>query len=145
MLNEGKFNISARRKARRYGVQAIYQWQVSADDIAHIEQQFLGREGINKVDASYFKELLREVPKRRDTLDSKLETYTDDRRADQLDPVELAILRIACYELLHRKEVPHKVIINEAVELAKIFGAEDGYKFVNGVLDKLAAELRSHG
>jgi len=133
---------SERRKARRFAVQALYEWQLSENDPADIEKQFLEEHSFKKVDGDYFAELLHAIPKQQEELDALLQKHMD-RSIDSADPVERAIIRIACYELKNRIDVPYRVVINEAIELAKTFGATDGHKFVNGVVDKLAMELRS--
>jgi N utilization substance protein B len=133
---------SERRKARRYAVQALYEWQLSENDPSDIEQQFLEEHSFKKVDTEYFIELLNAIPENQIALDELLQKHMV-RTVVSVDPVERAIIRIACYELKNRIDVPYKVVINEAIELAKTFGATDGHKFVNGVVDKLAIELRS--
>jgi transcription antitermination protein NusB len=131
----------ARRWARRLAMQAIYQWQMTGQGVNEIDGQFQNEEDLSKADSEYFHALLHGVIAHVEALDSTLAQYAK-RSMDQVDPVERAILRCACYELAHRLDVPYKVIINEAVELAKKFGAEQGHKFVNGVLDKVAPRLR---
>ncbi len=132
----------ARSKARRYALQALYQWQIARQDLAEIESQFLAEHDMAKTDVAYFKTLLREVPSRLDEIDAHIRPYLD-RAMSSLDPVELALLRIGVCELSYHLEVPYRVVINEAVELAKTFGAEQSHKYINGVLDKVARELRS--
>ncbi len=137
-------NISAhaRARARRYAMQALYQWDLSGTDLPLIRQQFLVNEDFTKADQPYFMELLSDLPKQADVVDENIAAFID-RPIEQLDPVERAILRIGFYELLVRSEIPFRVVINEAVQLAKKFGAEQGHTFVNGVLDKAAQKLRS--
>jgi transcription antitermination protein NusB len=132
----------ARRKARSLALQAIYQWQLNVDSIANIKLQFLDKINSNKVDATYFNELLDGTIKNVTTIDKSITPFLD-RKIKELDAVELAVLRLATYELMQRLDVPYKVIINEALELTKKFGSIDGYKYINGVLDKAARELRS--
>ena len=132
----------ARRKARRYAVQAIYQWQVGGDNLANIERQFHEDYGFKADEIEYFRELLHGVPAELDAVDAALQPALD-RGLDEVDPVERAILRIAAYELLKRLDVPYQVVINEAVNLTKTFGAEQGHRFVNGVLDQAARRLRA--
>lgn len=136
-----KPSASARRKARRFAVQALYQWQVSGSGLNDIEAEFLVDNDMSKVDLEYFQDIFHGVPKEKSKLDEKIQPFLD-RRINELTPVELAILRLGAYEMCHRIDVPYKVVINEAVELAKIFGATDGHKYVNGVLDKLAQRER---
>ncbi|MGS0673481.1 transcription antitermination factor NusB [Shewanella sp. 0m-4] len=132
---------SERRKARRLAVQAIYSWQLSGNNIADVEHEFLTEQVIDGVDIAYFRELLGGVATKKSQLDELITPFLT-RPLDEVDPVEKAIVRLATYELTFRKDVPYKVAINEAIELAKAFGAEDGHKFVNGILDKLVARNR---
>jgi N utilization substance protein B len=132
---------SLRKKARRYAVQAIYQWQLSGDPIKDIEFQFLESINAKKVDIEYFQDLLLNTLTRVSEIDEKI-TPVLDREFSEINPVELAILRLACYELIGRIDVPFKVVINESLELTKTFGASESHKFVNGILDKLAREIR---
>jgi N utilization substance protein B len=136
-----KINIAARRWARRCALQALYQWQLSANDLKYIETQFLTEEYIAKMDVPYFTELLHFIPQNIEMIDANFIPYLD-RSLDELNPVELAILRISSYELLKRLEIPYRVVINEGVELGKNFGAEESHKYINGVLDKVAHQLR---
>lgn len=124
-----------RRKARRLALQAIYQWQMTNDPIAEVEHQFLTEQDMNEVDVDYFRDLIVGVATHTDELDTILTRYVS-RPLDDVDLVEKAALRLGLYELTRRKDVPYKVALNEAIELAKTFAAEDSHKFVNGVLDK---------
>lgn len=137
-----RFNPTARRRARRFALQAIYQWQLSGDDLSEIERQFFMANSDVKFDTEYFRELLHGIPAHLSTLDNYMSDFLD-RPANQLDPIELAILRIGIYEFTQRLDVPYRVVINEALELAKIFGAEDGHKYVNGILDQVARRIRT--
>ncbi|MBG6247394.1 MULTISPECIES: transcription antitermination factor NusB [Symbiopectobacterium] len=133
---------AARRRARECAVQALYSWQLSKNDIADIELQFLSEQDVKKdVDISYFRELLAGVAMQAEKLDALMAPYLS-RQLEELGQVERAVLRIALFELSKRDDVPYKVAINEAIELAKVFGAEDSHKFVNGVLDKVAPTVR---
>lgn len=132
---------SLRKKARRYAVQGIYQWQMSGNAIEDIELQFLETINQAKVDISYFREILVNTLTSVATLDELLMPYMECE-LEEVNPVELAVLRLACFELKDRLDLPYKVVINEALELTKTFGATDGHKFVNGILDKLAKQLR---
>ncbi|BBN82435.1 transcription antitermination factor NusB [Pseudoalteromonas sp. JBTF-M23] len=132
---------AARRKARILALQAVYSWQLSANPIADIEQQMLIENDVSKVDVEYFKDLARGVAVNQKQLDEIVKPHLS-RPFDDLDEVERAVLRLSAYELKFREDVPYKVAINEGIELAKIFGAEDSHKFVNGVLDKAVKELR---
>ena len=130
-----------RSRARHYAVQALYQWQLAGQDVGDIVAQFLTGPEAAKFDHEYFRDLLRGVTTRAAELDVHLSPHVD-RPIAQIDPVERAILRLGAYELAQHPEVPYRVVINEAVELAKTFGAEEGHKYVNGVLDKVARTLR---
>ncbi|MBG6241014.1 MULTISPECIES: transcription antitermination factor NusB [Symbiopectobacterium] len=132
---------AARRRARECAVQALYSWQLSKNDIADIELQFLSEQDVKDVDISYFRELLAGVAMQAEKLDALMAPYLS-RQLEELGQVERAVLRIALFELSKRDDVPYKVAINEAIELAKVFGAEDSHKFVNGVLDKVAPTVR---
>lgn len=132
---------AARRKARRFTVQALYQWQMTGANIGEIETQFRTDNDMCKTDVAYFHELLHEIPKCVTELDSIFKPLLD-RDLKDLDRVELAILRIGTYELSRRPDVPFKVAINEGIELAKHFGATESHKYVNGILDKVAQRLR---
>lgn len=127
---------SERRKARRLAVQAIYSWQLSKNKIADVEHEFITEQNIDGVDVAYFRELLVGVATKHQQIDDLLRPHLD-RDFEDVSPVEKAIVRLAGYELTFRKDVPFKVAINEAIELAKAFGADDSHKFVNGLLDKL--------
>lgn len=130
-----------RSRARHHAVQAVYQWQMTGQDVGDVVGQFLASQDGTKFEVEYFRDLLRGVATHLNALDACLQPHVD-RPIAQIDPVERAILRLGAYELAHHPEVPYRVVINEAVELAKVFGAEEGHKYVNGVLDKLAAKLR---
>lgn len=132
---------STRKKARRYAVQGIYQWHLSGSPIEEIELQFLETINQAKVDIQYFREILVNTLTSVKALDELIKPFMD-RGFDEVNPVELAVLRLSTYELQSRMDIPYKVVINEALELTKTFGAEDGHKFVNGILDKLARQLR---
>ena len=132
---------SERRKARHVLVQALYQWQLGGDDIASIEAQFYADDRLKRADKTYFSELLHAIPAQVDELDQIFGKFLD-REKSALDPVSLGILRIATYELMHRLDLPYKIAINEAVNLAKIFGPTDAHKFINGVVDRVAAGTR---
>jgi len=131
----------ARKKSRRLAMQALYQWSMSGDNLNDIEVQFQQKEEIRQVDRDYFHELLHRIPGCIDELDKALAAYLD-RDMDAVDPVERAILRIGSYELIHRLDIPYRVVINEAVQLGKTFGAVESYRFINGIMDKAAHQLR---
>jgi N utilization substance protein B len=132
---------AARRKARILALQAVYSWQLSGNPIADIEQQMLIENDVSKVDVEYFKDLARGVAVNVKQLDELVKPHLS-RPFEDLDEVERAVLRLSAYELKFREDVPYKVAINEGIELAKIFGAEDSHKFVNGVLDKAVKVVR---
>ncbi|MCF2857951.1 transcription antitermination factor NusB [Pseudoalteromonas sp. SMS1] len=132
---------AARRKARVLALQAVYSWQLSGNPIADIEQQMLIENDVSKIDVEYFKDLARGVAVNHKQLDEAIAPHLS-RPFDDLDMVELATLRVSAYELKFREDVPYKVAINEGIELAKMFGAEDSHKFVNGVLDKAVKKIR---
>lgn len=131
---------SERRKARRVATQAIYQWQMTNANVADIEHQFLTEQDMDGVDKNYFRELLVGVTSSHAELDALMEPYLSRPLAD-LDVVDKAILRLGTYELSKRNDVPYRVVVNEAIELAKAFAADDSHKFVNGVLDKVVSKL----
>jgi N utilization substance protein B len=134
---------SGRRRAREFALQGLYQWQVAGTDAVAIEQQLASVKGFEKSDREYFTSLLTGAIRESEELYRAMQPYLD-RRCEELSPVERAILLIAAFELEHKPEVPYRVVINEAVELAKSYGGTDGFKYVNGVLDKLAAAKRPH-
>jgi N utilization substance protein B len=130
-----------RRKARHYGMQALYQWHMAGASLNDIEAEFRADYDFSHVDLAYFQALLHEIPACVDELDAALEPLLD-RKLDELDPIERTLLRMGMYELTSRIDVPYKVVINEEVALAKKFGATDSHKYINGVLDRAARELR---
>jgi N utilization substance protein B len=127
--------------ARRCAVQALYQWQITAHDVEDIYQQFMLERNMTKVDVAMFKELLSGVTRELEKLDASIQPYLD-RDISEVDPVERAVLRLGTYELMYKPDVPYRVVINEALEAVKTFGAEQGHRYVNGVLDKVAQQLR---
>jgi len=133
--------VSARRKAREFAVQAIYSWQLSKNDLSEIETNFLIDNQKRRFDIPYFQLLIRGVGEHLESLDAAISPHVD-RPLNEIDQVEKAILRMAIFELSESKDVPYKVIINEAIELAKSFAADDSHKFINGVLDKAVKLIR---
>lgn len=123
-------------------MQALYQHRISGDSLSQIELQFMQDHDMKNVDVSYFKELLKGIGTHHAEIDGEISTVID-RKFSELDPVELSVLQVGVYELLHRIDVPYRVVINEGVELAKVFGSEDGHKYVNSILDKLAKKHRT--
>jgi N utilization substance protein B len=131
----------ARARARRLVLQGLYQWQLSGDTAQGIVRGLLESQNTKDTDLEYFEELLRGVLATSGALETFFAPYLD-RPTGQLDPVERAVLLLGTYELKERPDVPYRVVLNEAVELTKSFGAEDSHKYVNAVLDKAASELR---
>jgi len=132
---------STRRRARELALQGLYQWLISGADGAEIEAHLAEHDGFDKFDRLHFDGLLHGGIAEASLLDAALAKHVD-RRTKDLSPVEHACLMIGAYELTHCLDIPYRVVINEAVELAKAFGGTDGHKYVNGVLDKVAGDLR---
>lgn len=132
----------ARSLSRKLVMQALYQWQLTGQGAAELRNQYAAEEGYADADGEYFVELLQGVTEGAQALDAELGTLLD-RPVEQLDPVEHAVLLIGLHELAQRPEIPFRVVINEGVDLAKRFGATDGHKFVNAVLDRAARKLRT--
>jgi N utilization substance protein B len=135
-------NKSPRHRARELALQGIYQWRITAGEAAKIERQILAERNIGRFDKELFSKLLRGSLFQHVAIEALITPHLD-RPLAELSPVEYAVLLLGTFEMAQHMEVPYKVVINEAVELAKTFGGTDGHKFVNGVLDKLAPELRS--
>jgi N utilization substance protein B len=135
---------SARRKARHYAMQSLYQWQMTKNALSDIEMQFRldYEKEFKKVDLAFYQDLLHQVPANLTEVEAAFSEFLD-RDISELDPIELAVLRLGSYELIKRIDVPYKVVINESVALTKKFGAADGHKYINGVLDKLARKVRT--
>lgn len=130
-----------RRRAREFALQGLYQWQISGNDEASIEAHLADITGFDKADRQFFVAVLRGVLAQHPVLQEHLQTHLD-RPFRELSPVEASVLLAGAYELVNCPQTPYRVIINEAIELAKGYGGTDGHKYVNGVLDKLAAKLR---
>ncbi len=144
MSKKARNPLAAKRhKARHYAMQALYQWHMAGAPLSDIEAEFRADYDFGKVDGEYFHALLHEIPARVDEVEAVFAPHMIDRKVEELGPVERALLRIGSYELMERIDVPYKVVINESVNLAKKFGATDSHKFVNGVLDQVARQLRS--
>ncbi len=142
MMNQSyPTTYAAKRKARRFAVQGIYEWQMSANPVHEIEARTRADNAMHKVDIGYYHELLSQVVAQRDDLDALL-TPALDRELSALDGVELATLRLGAYELQAHLEIPYRVVLDEAIELAKHFGGADSHKYINGVLDRVANEVR---
>jgi len=135
-------NPNARHNARRYLVQAMYQWQVAHTPVNDLEHEFLRYHIEKKADLEFFKELLHGIPKHQQEIDAEMQPFLA-RSLSEIDPIELAVLRVAIYELIKRPDIPYRVIINEALQLTKKFGSIEGYKFVNGILDRIAKKNRA--
>jgi N utilization substance protein B len=135
-------NKSPRHRARELALQGVYQWRVTAGDDAQIEKQILAEKNLGRYDQELFSKLLRGALSRHADIEALLTPHLD-RPLSELSPVEFAVLLLGVFELSQHLEVPYKVVINEAVELAKTFGGTDGHKYVNSVLDKLAPQLRA--
>ena len=135
-------NKSPRHRARELALQGVYQWRVTAGDDAQIEKQIHAEKNMGRYDKGLFSKLLRGTLNLHAELEILLAPHLD-RPLDELSPVEFSVLLLGAFELTHHPEVPYKVVINEAVELAKTFGGTDGHKYVNGVLDKLAPQVRA--
>jgi len=133
---------AARSRSRRRALQAVYAWQMSKSPIEKVIEQFQHEQDMEIADLQYFEDLVRGVAGHHDELDLELAKYLD-RTLVQVDPIERAVLLIAAYELRHRPDVPYRVVINEAIETSKRFGADQGHTYVNGVLDKAAADWRA--
>lgn len=133
---------TARRRARELALQALYQWRLTGYAMAEIEPQLRAQKEFERADAALFERLVRGVPAQAAELDALLAPQLD-RAPEALSPVEHCILLLGAYELQECPETPFRVVINEAVELAKTYGGTDGHKYVNGVLDKLAPKLRA--
>jgi len=131
-----------RARARRRALQAVYAWQVSGGNVQQVIAQFAHEQAHEVADLEYFEDLVRGVMQHRAELDEALLPYLD-RTVEEVDAIERAVLRIAAYELLHRIDVPYRVVLNEAIETSKRFGAEHGHTYVNGVLDRAALEWRT--
>jgi N utilization substance protein B len=135
-------DLAARSRARRRALQALYAWQLSGSHMNAVIEQFRHEQDMEVADLEYFEDLLHGVETNVATLDESLRPHID-REVAQIDPIERAVLRLAAYELKFRPDVPYRVIINEAIEVTKRFDTDHGHSYVNGVLDKLAVDLRS--
>ncbi len=140
--DKNSYSPRARVRARRSAVQALYQWFITAQPMTEIIVEFVRERGeLKKADKDYFRDILSGSEANSDEIDHALAPLLD-RPLDQLDPVTRAVLHLGMYELKYRPELPWRVILNESVELARMFGAEDSYKYINGVLDRAAHQLR---
>lgn len=139
----GKTSANPRHRAREFVLQGLYQWQIGGQDELAIEAQASAVPGFEKVDIELYRVLLRGTLHDAVALQAALQPFVD-RPWGELSPVERSVLLLGAYEFKHHLETPYRVVLNEAIELAKSYGGIDGHKFVNGVLDKLAAVLRPH-
>ncbi|MEH6825592.1 MAG: transcription antitermination factor NusB [Motiliproteus sp.] len=130
-----------KREARSFALQALYQWHMAGSTLNDIEAEFRAENDMSRTDMKLFTGLLHGVPSQTSVLDQAIVPYLD-RKLEELDPIELTVLRMGSYELAAMLDVPYKVAINEAVNLAKIFGATESHKYINGVLDRVAQDLR---
>jgi N utilization substance protein B len=133
---------ASRRRSREFALQGLYEWLISGSDVAAIDTHMREQEGFQQCDSAHFDALLQGCVQESEALDAALTRHTD-RKASELSPVEHAILMIGAFEMLRCIDVPYRVVINEAVELAKSFGGTDGHKYVNGVLDRAASDWRA--
>ncbi len=133
--------ISARTRARRLAIQSLYEWQISKNSTRDIITEALQHQAGKNIDVGYYKDLVNGTAANVDEIDRQLTQFVS-RPLIEIDVVELAVLRLATFELLQKPEAPYRVIINEAIECAKMFGAEQSHKFVNGILDNLAKSVR---
>lgn len=132
--------VSPRRRARECAVQAIYSWYISKNTVEEVELAFVVDQDMKGVDMPYFRKLFRGVVDNVEAIDEALRPYLD-RAEDDIDPIERSILRLSGYELKFEDDVPFRVVINEGIEVAKVFGSDDSHKYINGILDKLAPAL----
>ena len=140
-MTEQVKKISPRRRARECAVQALYSWAVSQNSPEIVELNFMTEQDMKGVDTPYFRKLFRQTVENVETVERIMQGYLD-RGLEEMDPIEKAILRLAVYELQFEADVPYKVVINEAIEVAKVFGADESHKYINGVLDKIAPVVR---
>lgn len=132
--------VSPRRRARECAVQAIYSWYISQNTVEEVELAFVTDQDMNGVDMPYFRKLFRGVVDNVEAIDEALRPFLD-RAEDDIDPIERSVLRLSAYELKFEHDVPFRVVINEGIEVAKVFGSDDSHKYINGILDKLAPAL----
>lgn len=137
-----KQSFNGKRRARKLAVQALYQWSMTGHELIEIESQFRVANNMEKVDVEYFCRLLHGIPANVTELQSRFRPFLD-RALDELNPVELAVLRLGAYELMYCPEIPWLVVLDESISLTKEFGSQDGYRYVNGVLNNLARDVRS--
>jgi len=139
---ENNQTIKGKRKARKLALQALYQWLMSGTELSEIEAQFRVANDMQTVDTDYFCRLLHDIPAQLNLLEATFIPFLD-RPIHSLNPIELTVLRIGTFELLHCPEIPYRVVLDESVSLTKAFGSQDGHKYVNGVLNNLAQQARA--
>lgn len=137
-----KQSIKGKRRARKLALQALYQWLMSGHELYEIEAQFRVANDMTKVDADYFCRLLHGVPQQVKSLEDNLVPFLD-RPIQNLNPIELTVLRLSAFELCYCPEIPYRVVLDEAISLTKEFGSQDGHRYVNGVLNNLARKVRA--
>ncbi len=137
-----KESIRGKRRARKLAVQALYQWQMSGAEMTEVEAQFLAVNNMDKVDLDYLKRIIHGISKTCNKIDQAFAPFLD-RLVQELNPIELAVLRLSTFELLFCPEIPFQVVLDEAVTLAKAYGSQDGYRYVNGVLHQLSTQVRT--
>ena len=137
-----KQSISGKKRARKLALQALYQWLMSGSDLHEIEAQFRVINNMEKVDGDYFCRVLHGVPSHVESLEASISPLLD-REISGLNPIELTVLRMGAFELFYCPEIPYKVVLDESISLAKEFGSQDGHRYVNGVLNNLAKQVRS--
>lgn len=137
-----KKSIRGKQRARKLALQALYQWQMSGLDLNEIDAQFRAINNMDRVDTDYFTTLLYGVPNECASLEAVFGPFLDDRLVNELNPIELTILRLSTYELVHSPEIPYRVVLDEAINLTKTFGSQDGHRYVNGVLHQVSKQLR---
>ena len=141
-MSANKGRPDRRRAARELALQALYQVHMSGASAVDVQAEFLADQDFKHADKRMFGQLLRGVAAQRESLDAMIEQYLD-RKLSDLDPIELNVLRMGAYELSDSVAVPYRVVINECIELGKVFGATDGHKYVNSILDKVALNHRA--
>lgn len=141
-LSSASLGIAGKRRARKLALQALYQWQMAATALSEIEVQFHVANNMSKVDQAYFKRLLHGIPTHLSQVEDQFKPFLD-RSIEALNPIELTALRLSTFELLYCLEIPYRVVLDEAVALTKAFGSQDGYRYVNGVLNNLCKNLRA--
>lgn len=143
-MNNLRPHPSRRHTSRVLAVQALYAWQMSDNSVARVmEDTLVDREDTFPIDLNYYKTLVLEIAQHLGAIDEVFKPFLD-RTLEQMTPIELAILRLGVYELVYQLDVPYRIVINEAIELAKTFGAQSSHKYINGVMDKAARSIRTN-